>query len=395
MEVVTSTPTPSEKCKLEPGTFVGKYEVVEKIGKGLMCTVYATKTTDMIHAVKIYNIDLEKYYRNEVQMLQRLAGSDYVMSCSDLFAYVCGVSGAIYPCITMELLGDSIADLISYCKDEFDQGLPMPMVLRVARDMFRGLAHMHERGVIHADIKPDNLLLTCKVTENLTAEQIHVKIVDFGSSSTTESIFSENVGTTGYIAPEIIIHAPFGTPADIWSAFTLCFELISGAALFDVFFECDIDYGDIDESTVSMEPIAVYEPCKQCPDKHSSCSCGLCDECGDHADCDNISLSEGSSDGPEHRYARNYCYLLLVAKVIGYPPSEFTERARDYYNRKGKLITNPDVVPTTISALLNSNYEMDEKLVLAIEEFLLRGLKYDPAERITASDALLHTFLSC
>lgn len=425
----------SKKCLRNPGDNLGVYTVVKKIGKGGLSTVYRCElgggggsggasgdsggsgknTSGGLDsqgiAVKSYDHDLEKYYRNEVCVLRRIGeGSPHVVAMISTFAHVAEDTSAIYPCITMELRGDSVLKLMNYCKEAIGGGLPMSMVLRVASDVFRGLAFLHGLGIIHGDIKPENLLLDRVVDEDLTAEDIHVKIIDVGSSSFVDKIFSPNIGTDGYIAPEIIVGAPFGTPADIWSAFTVCFDLIAGASLFDVFFECDINYGDIDETTVGMDVSEIYTPCTACvgadPVKYSSCECGHCDTCSTHEKClvesdtddtsssgSASSASSSSDDSIEHKYARNYCYLLLVAKVIGYPPAEFTDRARSYYNRKGRLINNPDIVPTTISQLLDDNYDMDADLCKRVEDFLLRGLRYDPDDRITAMDALEHPFM--
>jgi len=397
--------TISVKCKLEPGDFVGTHVVQAKIGRGYFSTVYrCVRGNDQDGppvAIKIYGNDLEEYFRNEVQLLKRIS-SEHIVSMYDMFAYIDRRTAAIYPCIIMELRGDSVLKLINHCKEECGTGLPIPMVLAVTRDMLAGLAYLHENGIIHGDIKPDNLLLDRKITEDLTADDIHIKLVDFGSSSTIDNIFTTKVGTVGYIAPEIVVGREFGTPADIWSAFTVIFELIAGDSLFDVFFECDINYGDVDESVVLAGPDDDWITCKPCSKcnqeestdiKYSSCECGLCDTCGTHDSCTRVPTgSADESDEPEYQYARTYCYLLLVAKVIGYPPIEFTEDARDYYNRRGRLISNPDVIPTTISALLGDNYSLDADLCARIEEFLLCGLKYDPCERISAAGALKHGF---
>ncbi len=412
----------SEKCLMKPGDAIGTYTVVEKIGKGGFSTVYhctgggvGSGVVSAV-AIKAYDIDLEKYYRNEVNVLRRIgSGHDNVISMSGAFAHVHEQTAAIYPCIVMELRGESVFKLLNYCRKEIGGGLPLAMVLAIVRDMFSGLVFLHECGIIHGDIKPDNLLLGCAITEDMTADDIHIKIADVGSSSFTDKIFSPNIGTAGYQAPEIVIGTPFGTSADIWSAFAVCFELIAGASLFDVYFEDDIDYGDVNENSIGMNDVAVYTLCSGCAIgdngdtttdlRYASCECGLCDTCSTHEACatsddtstgttESTSETSSSSDDPELKYARNYCYLLLVAKVIGYPPQSFADNARDYYNRKGKLLTNPDVVPTTISQLLDDNYDMDAELCARVEEFLLHGLKYEPGDRITAAAALRHAFLA-
>jgi hypothetical protein len=105
------------------------------------------------------------------------------------------------------------------------------------------------------------------------------------------------------------------------------------------------------------------------------------------------SKSSGDEDDIDEEKI-HYRYLLLIAKVIGYPSREFTSKARKYYNRKDKLLYNPNVTPISIVDLLMLNCSgMDVPLATSIEEFLLEGLKYNPDQRITAKQSLTHKFL--
>ena len=399
MEVINED---TSRCKLKPGDIVGPYVVEKKIGTGYFCAVYQCRANDKSVAFKIYGTGFKKYFRNEVQLLRKIndSGNDYVVNLYDVHAHIDKRTAVIYPCIITELRGDTVFKLVDYCKEQCGHGLPMPMVRAVARDMLAGLAHLHSIGIIHGDIKPDNLLLNRVVSDDLTAADIHIKIIDFGSSTQTDEIFTTSVGTIGYTAPEIVVEHEFGTAADIWSAFTVIFELIASDLLFDVFFEHNIDYGDVNETVVgAFDDETVYTKCIGCCDdntetgraKYASCSCQLCDTCGAHDNCV-TSVASDSGDSAAHTYAQNYCYLLLVAKVICYPPAEFTALARDYYNKKGRLISNPDVEPCGITTLLMNNYDLDADECARIDAFLSLGLKYTPDERITAADALIHDF---
>jgi serine/threonine protein kinase len=96
-----------------------------------------------------------------------------------------------------------------------------------ARDLvvilLRALKYMHDRDVIHRDLKPENLLLTSP------SDDADIKIVDFGFAIEIEGLnCTSQVGTPGYIAPEILNKIPYGRPADMWSFGVILYILLGG-----------------------------------------------------------------------------------------------------------------------------------------------------------------------
>jgi hypothetical protein len=186
---------------------------------------------------------------------------------------------------------------------------------------------------------------------------------------------------------------------DIWYAFTTCFELITTDYLFDVYSECDITYGeDVDSEVIEIEVGPVEEmvvdnvitgslPTVDTLPAVDTLISGvsLISLISDGSDCSDSSWDEEDEFDPRDV---KYRHLLLIAKVIGYPPKLFTENAREYYNRHDRLMRNPDIIPTLIRDLIADNYEMDPEECLAIEQFLLAGLCYLPEDRVTAEQAL-------
>ncbi len=399
-------------------------------------------------AIKIYRSggSIIKYYVNEVEILSKLSrfapgyqGETHVVKYMGTLAHVRthGVTPYIHPCIVFNDAGDSLSTLLRFCRHKYKGGIPVPVAKKITKQLFMGLEYIHRCGIIHADIKPSNILLNTTVC-NLTDTTLCISIADFGSSSTVESIFSRNVGTTSYIAPELVIETPMGTSIDIWSACAVCYELITGDILFDVYEECDTMYGsdvdgeavsglissskdsdynaDIDTSSREEEDIERTSAEK---DANTSTTGDVnTSTTGDKHHNDNhdttvaTHYSDASSSG-EHRSGDdsngnadssgdevsveeaviNYRYMLLIVKLLGYPPEPFIQNARAYFNVYGRLYKHPTVVPISIVDMLMSNYDMTLSTCEAIESFLLCGLKYLPEDRFTATQARYHPWL--
>jgi serine/threonine protein kinase len=376
-------------CILVKGDKLSDYTVVKRLGCGRFAAVWSTNNN---YAIKVYRDRESKSYRNEVMIFNRLKQftSKNVVNYIDTFAHISfnsDMSPKIHPCIVFEMAGSTISDLVRHHRKNYQKGLSQSDVKKMLRGIFRGLEHLHNCGVIHADITCGNVLLTCNIDQFYAGYDYEPLIADLGSSSTIDNIYSNSVGTVGYMAPELVIETPFSTPCDIWSAIVVGYRIITGDRLFDIDNECDVQYGE---------------------DIDCEFATGDCNDCGDCGDCEidaqveggeekkEISEENTDSDSSGNSYDEeetNYRFLLLVAKVIGYPHEEFSKVARKYYNRKNRLKNNPDIEPTTLCSLLHSNYDLELNQCEEIAEFLSHGLKYLPDERYTASEYLKHPYL--
>ena len=103
---------------------------------------------------------------------------------------------------------------------------PYAGAARMAQQLLSGLEHVHRCGVVHRDLKVDNLLLT---------EAGSIRITDFGLAclEPLDQLLSSRVGTMRYFAPELLSSHPYkAKPADVWAAGILIFELVSGKYIF-------------------------------------------------------------------------------------------------------------------------------------------------------------------
>jgi len=95
----------------------------------------------------------------------------------------------------------------------------------LARQLFRALAHMGERGIVHRDVKPENLLIS-----TTTAGGLHLQLADLGFARTLsrEAPLALPLGTFGYIAPEMLFGDGYGTGVDVWSAGITVLRMLHG-----------------------------------------------------------------------------------------------------------------------------------------------------------------------
>lgn len=205
---------------LLPGDlFAGRYRIVEHLGDGGMGSVYrvADELLDEVVALKVVADsardgtdadDLLAAQRREVSMARRVTHPN-VGRVFDL-----GVEdGRLY--ITMEFVpGQSLRRYIEA------RGLPMVDAVAVAHQIASALVAAHDAGVLHLDLKPDNVLV-------IPGAPLRAVLIDFGIARA----FGANalgVGTPDYMAPEQLQDKPLGGAADVYALGLLLYEALTG-----------------------------------------------------------------------------------------------------------------------------------------------------------------------
>ncbi|KAG2191340.1 hypothetical protein INT46_011922 [Mucor plumbeus] len=95
----------------------------------------------------------------------------------------------------------------------------------LTRQMLEGLQYLHERDIVHRDMKPENLLFQTAGNDS------NLMITDFGLSKilkAQDDILTTACGTPGYVAPEVLLQTGHNKPVDLWSVGVILFTLLSG-----------------------------------------------------------------------------------------------------------------------------------------------------------------------
>ena len=213
------------------------------LGKGGFAEVYLgeDKNTHKLYAVKkinLTNIDSKSksYIENEIKILSMIKHPNIIKlkftnRASPNLLYLgleyCN-GGSLYK---------NLYDYIYKYKTPFTEKL----VQKIMRDILSGVKCLHENGVIHRDLKLDNILVNYKNKIDLDTVNIYnseIKIIDFNISYRVNYLKPVTaVGTVQNMAPSIVLnmegfHKTYDEKIDIWSLGTLCYEMLFGKPLF-------------------------------------------------------------------------------------------------------------------------------------------------------------------
>jgi eukaryotic-like serine/threonine-protein kinase len=227
---------------LEQPTTIGKYAVLDTIGRGGMGVVYKARDPqlDRLVAIKMIigvNPGLLKRFDVEARSTARLQHQNIVT------IYDFGNQEG-NPYLVMEYLeGMSLESVLSS-----GRALSLAQKLDICIGLCNGLNYAHERGVIHRDIKPANIMLL---------NDDNVKIVDFGIARIGDTGISrtEVVGSLHYMSPEQFQSISLDSRTDIFSAGVVLYRLLTGTLPFDAAGEAAIMYRIINEPVV---PVSSY-----------------------------------------------------------------------------------------------------------------------------------------
>lgn len=393
------------------GNIIQQYTLTRKLGSGRFSSVWAAHHEGSPVAIKIYLDQSDmKYYKNEVHVLSTISKfpeneRQKLLFLINAFVHVAANDRPqLFPCIVFNLGQSSIRDLIDFCRKENGAGLPIWMVKQLMREIFTAINILHKNNIIHADIKPENIIINQIPSNDMDIDNLSITLADFGCSKLNGELISHNIGTIGYVAPEVLIKSSnYSFPVDIWSAFSICFELVTGDYLFDLYSECSIVYGgDLcdyngDDGSDEGSEDKSEDKSDDGSDNGSEDGSNTMDseELGsDEIDGDESDESDDDSDESElSDYTMIYRQLMFIMKVVGKPPRSFAELAPHYYNGHGKLIHNPDIKPISISELLSNNYKLESEVCTDVESFMTLGLKYEADKRITAGEILKNKWL--
>ena len=211
------------------GQTLGKYRLLEPLGRGGMAQVYKAyhPQLDRYVAVKMLRPDL----LDEAEFLarfQREARSVAALRHPNIVqVHDFDVFEDQY-FMVMELLEGSSLKIILHAYRANRQKMLLGQIVRILSDVLAGLHYAHKEGIIHRDIKPANIMLTKRGQAVLT---------DFGIAqiigSTQYTVSGALMGTLNYMAPEQGLHGQTDPRSDIYSLGIVLFEMLTGQVPFD------------------------------------------------------------------------------------------------------------------------------------------------------------------
>ncbi|KAJ2719934.1 serine/threonine protein kinase, CMGC, dual-specificity [Coemansia sp. Benny D115] len=356
-----------------------RYELLEVLGKGSFGQVLRARDhkTGEIVAVKIIR-NRKRFHHQaqvEVKLLECLrrwdpTGAHNVLQMTASFYF------RNHLCIVMELLS---INLYEWLKAHQFAGTPAPLLRSLTVQMLQSLKLMGQHRIIHADLKPENVLLVKpppmpsrrsgppgasgppphplanpQLANDLQRDAYQIKVIDLGSSCFESERVYTYIQSRFYRAPEVILGLPYGTGIDMWSLGCIVAELLTGYPLFPGENERE-QLASIIE-VLGPPPAYMLERAPRCAD-----------------------FAEPAPYGVQAVPVGNMMLLPNGTCLVG------NMVIKPYTNTKGKR-RRPGSRPL-VQILARAR---DPRLV----DFVLRTLAWDPAMRLTPLDALQHPWIT-
>ncbi|KAM4704377.1 dual specificity tyrosine-phosphorylation-regulated kinase 2-like [Rhinophrynus dorsalis] len=325
--------------KLVPHDHIAyRFEVLKTLGKGSFGQVvkaYDHKLHEYV-ALKVVRNDKDcsKLVEQEIQILKKLKELDKENNIN-IIHLLESFNFRNHTCMTFELMGKSLYDKI--VANDY-KGFSLPVVRKMAVSILQCLEVLQRNKIMHCDLKPENIGLK-------TDGHYGIKVIDFGSSRYDHQRYNSYVQTRYYRAPEVMLGNHYGMPLDMWSFGCLLAELLTGIPLFP-----------------------------------------------------------GENEGDQ---------MACIMELLGMPPQELlksSKRAEDYVSSTGYPLYCTKKKRAGTSWVPRFGFSPDgeyrgppgsRKLVTALKgcddklfhDFLRRCLEWDPAIRMTPSEALHHPWL--
>jgi eukaryotic-like serine/threonine-protein kinase len=203
----------------------GRYEITQRLARGGMATVYRAVDTRLTRtvAVKVMHVGLgddaefARKFDREARAAAKLSHPN-VVSVFDQGRDIEGPNSRPY--IVMEhVAGQTLRDVLNR-----EAPMAPSRALEIMEPVFAALAVAHDAGLVHRDVKPENVLIS---------ERGQIKVADFGlakaiSSQTSTATQGLLIGTVSYLPPELVMSGKADARSDVYSAGVVLFELLTG-----------------------------------------------------------------------------------------------------------------------------------------------------------------------
>ena len=222
----------------------GRYEIIEKLGAGGMAVVYRAKDLKLDRFVTC-KVLREEHLTNDESIRRFMIEARAVASLNHpniVNVYDVGHEGSINYIVMEYIDGVTLKELIER-KAPFDDVEALGVAIQIAS----ALAHAHQNGIIHRDIKPQNILVTpsgtVKVTDFGIARSIHVR---------SEALSGSTMGSVHYFSPEQARGSYVDYKSDLYSLGIVMFEMITGTLPFDGDDSVDVAFMHVNDALPDM-----------------------------------------------------------------------------------------------------------------------------------------------
>jgi serine/threonine-protein kinase len=221
--------------QVEDSERLGQYELLEQIGEGGSGRIFKARHAmlERLTAIKLIRPEVmseaaRERFAREARLASRLTHPNTIV----IYDYGCSDQGTFY--YAMEFLeGETLAQLLKR-----EGHVPVERAVHILRQVLGSLAEAHACGLVHRDIKPQNIMLTRRAGEDDI-----VKVLDFGLVKAFEGAETEDVeltaqgmvgGTPLYIAPDRYAGASeVDGRTDLYAVGTLAYRMLTGRAPFE------------------------------------------------------------------------------------------------------------------------------------------------------------------
>jgi serine/threonine-protein kinase len=218
----------TDQNELHPDQVIDdRYRIVTKVSRSGMATIYKGYDIKDNHTVALKIPHMQ--YESDVGFFSRFereAAIGRILDHPNILKFYEPDAKQSRPYIVMEFLeGKTLAQLLNDVKP-----FPIDDALQIAARIAGALAHMHEKGVVHRDLKPQNVMI-CKDGS--------LRIMDFGIARATDMRrltfvgFTPAMGTPDYMAPEQVKGRRGDNRTDIYSLGAMLYEMVTGALPFE------------------------------------------------------------------------------------------------------------------------------------------------------------------